>query len=510
MIQIRNLEKVFKSPAGHRVPLKVTRRSAFDILVFAVAMAAPLQSQTIGPLPDTPPGRRLAELIAIINAGDYRSVRAYAESTFSEEFIGGAIDERVDALMRLRAASQELTVVGVQSSSPERVVAEVANRLAEVHQALGVSVERSAPNRISMWYRGPVADRGAPRGAAPPSEGEVVAAMSAFLDRLVAADAFSGTVLVGRGDSILMLRAFGQARRNPDTANRTDTRFNIASVGKLFTTVAVAQLAEQGRLRFDDPVARHLGPEWMAPDLASQIQIEHLLTHRSGLGDYLESDAMLRATAPARALDEYRPIIRAERPRARPGAQFSYSNSGFIVLGAIVESVAGRPFSDYLRERVLGPAGMAGPSDWPRDRAAPPAPDFATGYTSRFSAAGTAWSDNTRRIAAVAPSPAGGQYASAEDLWRFARALTTGALLRDSTWSAMAAPAPVRGGPPTGYGFEVQRRGEERIVGHGGSHEGIGAVLDIYLRSRYTLVALSNADRSAFAVREKFASLVLR
>lgn len=491
------------------VPVDVMRRSAFGILVVAVAVVAPLRSQTRGALPDTPPGRRLAELIAIVNSGDYRTVRAYAESSFSEEFVGQGIDERVDALMRLKAASQELSVAGVLSSSSERVVAEVANRLADMNQALGVSVERSAPHRISMWYRGPVADRGEPPGTAPPPEGEVVAAMSAFLDRLAAADAFSGTVLVGRGDSILMLRAFGHARRHPDAANRTDTRFNIASVGKLFTAVAIAQLAERGRLSFQDPVARHLGPDWLAPDLASQIRIEHLLTHRSGLGDYLESDAMLRATAPARALEDYRPIIRAERPQWRPGTRYGYSNSGFIVLGAIVERVSGRPFAGYLQERILGPAGMAGPSDWPRDLAAPPAPDFATGYTSRFSAAGIGWSENTRRIAAVAPSPAGGQYASAEELWRFARALTTGVLLQDSTWSVMAAPAPVRGGPPSGYGFEIGGRGEERIVGHGGSHEGIGAVLDIYLRSGYTLVALSNADRSAFAVREKFRSVVL-
>jgi hypothetical protein len=110
----------------------------------------------------------------------------------------------------------------------------------------------------------------------------------------------------------------------------------------------------------------------------------------------------------------------------------------------------------------------------------------------------------------AAPSPAGGEYASAEDLWRFARALVTGVLVRDSTWLVLAAPAPVRGGPPTGYGFEVRTQGEERVVGHGGSHEGIGAVLDIYLRSGYTLVVLSNSDRSAFAVRQKFASVVIR
>jgi CubicO group peptidase (beta-lactamase class C family) len=483
------------------------------VLLPLIAVAAihvtSVKCQEPGNLPDTPPGRRLAELIATLNSGDYDSIRTYAEGNFSDEYIAGELDAKIDALMRMYAQSQELTFVRVLSSSRERVIAEVGNRLAEMNQAFGVSVERREPHRITMWYRGPAYLYRELEGTPPRDEREIVTAIDSFIERLAAADVFSGTVLIGKGDSILLHRAVGLAHRDPDIANGVDTRFNIASVGKLFTSVAIAQLAEQGSLSYRDPIDRYLGPDWLAPDVASEIRIENLLTHRSGLGDFLESEALLHAAAPPRSLDDYRPIIRAEQPQFRPGTQFQYSNSGFILLGAIVERVSGQTFRDYFRGHVFAPAGIVGLSEPPRDSTALAAPAFATGYTSHYSAAGRTWSDNTARLSAVAPSPAGGQYASAEDLWRFAMALRAGVLVSDSTWSSLAAPAPVRGGPPTGYGFEIRDHGLERVVGHGGSHEGISAVLDIYLHSGYTLVVLSNSDRSAFAVREKFATLVM-
>jgi CubicO group peptidase (beta-lactamase class C family) len=469
-----------------------------------------LYCQTNEILPDTPPARRLAELITVVNSGDYDSIRAYAEGNFSDELVAGTLDARIDALMRIHAQSQELTVVGVLNSSRDRVIAEVSNRLAEMNQALGVSVERGRPHRITMWYRGPAYLYGRPEGVSQLSASEIVRSVDSFLDRLDAAGAFSGTVLIGKGDSILLHRAVGLAHRDPDVANELDTRFNIASVGKLFTTVAIAQLAERGLLTYKDAIDRYLGSDWVSPEDAAEIRIKHLLTHRSGLGDFLASEAILNAAAPPRSLDDYKPVIRAEEPLFEPGTRFRYSNSGFILLGAIVERVSERTFADYLQEHVFVPAGMVGLSDPPRDRGTLHAPAFATGYTSHYSASGRAWSDNTWLMANTAASPAGGQFASAEDLWRFATALRSGALVSDSTWGSLSAPAPVGGGPRTGFGFEIQNIGQERRVGHGGSHEGIGAVFDLYLQSGYTLVVLSNSDRAAFAVREKFATLLTR
>ena len=479
--------------------------------IAAIGMLAMLfQCQSIGDPLETPAGRRLTELIAVLNSGSYDAIRDYAAAGFSEELVSGALDAKVDALMRIHAASEGLTFVRVLSASHDRVIAEVSNRLAEMNQVFGVSVERMRPNRISMWYRGPAYLYERPGSVPQLNESEIVAGMDSFLDRLSAAGVFSGAILIGKDDSILLQRAIGPAHRDLDVPNVLETRFNIASVGKLFTAVAVAQLTERGLLSYGDPVSLYLGPDWIAADIASEIRIEHLLTHRSGLGDFLESDAMLRASAPPRTLDDYKSIIRAEQPEFPPGSRFRYSNSGFVLLGAVVERVVGQAFGEYCQEHVSDPAGILGPVDPPRDTVPLPAPAFATGYTSHFTADGRSWTDNTARMATVAPSPAGGQYASVGDLWRFATALQTGILVRDSTWQQLSEPARVEGGPPSGYGFEISDYGQERVVGHGGSHDGIGAVLDLYLRSGYTVIVLSNSDRSAFFVREKFASLVLR
>jgi len=480
----------------------------FGALVTTLAL--PLSGQTENTLPDTPAGRRLGELITVLNSGSYDSIRAYAAANLSEAFVAGALDQRVDALMRMHAESQELTLVRVVNASGDRVVAEVDNGLTGVPEVLGVSVERGRAPRITMWFRGPAYLYDPPAGVRQHDTGEIIEAMDVLLDRLGDAGVFSGVVLIGQGDSVLLRRAVGMASRSPDLPNAPETRFNIASVGKLFTTVAIAQLAEEGLLSFTDPIGRYLGPDWVAPNVASEVRIEHLLTHQSGFGDFLESEAMLRASAPPRSLEDYKPVIHDERPQFRPGARYQYSNSGFILLGAIVERVTGRTFDEYLGERVFGPAGIVGHGDPPGTPMAPPAPTFATGYTSHYSADGRFWTANTERISKTSPSPAGGQYASVDDLWHFAEALQGGLLVRDSTWQALITPLPVRGRPPTGYGFEVTDRGSERVVGHGGSHEGIGAVLDIYLPDGYTLVVLSNSDRSAFALRQAFASLMFR
>ncbi len=484
-------------------------RGIAGIAAFTV-LAIPLQGQTHVELPDTPAAERFSEFLSVVNSGDYHTVRSYVERNLVREFIDGAVDARVDALMRIHTASRTLTVVQVRSSSRDRIITEVRNQLTDSYEALGVSVERRRPHRVTMWYRGPsyITDR--PSGAPRRTESEILDTMHTFLDRIADAEAFSGTVLIGNGERVVLRRAVGLAHRDPDIATSLDTRFNIGSVGKLFTSVAIAQLAERGLLTYQDLIGRYLGPGWVSPDVASEIRIEHLLTHRSGLGDFLESAAMTRATAPPRSLDDYQPIIRAERPQFRPGTQFQYSNSGFILLGAIVERLSGQSFADYFHEHVFAPAQMVGLSNPPQDRAALRAPTFATGYTSHYSAGGKAWNDNTRRMATTAASPAGGQYASVEDLWRFALALKSGTVVADSTWQSLTAPVRGSGGPPRGYGFEIRDLRKERRVGHGGSHEGVGAVLDMYLNSGYTLVVLSNSDRSAFAVRQRFDQLMLR
>jgi D-alanyl-D-alanine carboxypeptidase len=126
------------------------------------------------------------------------------------------------------------------------------------------------------------------------------------LDRLIEDDAFSGAVLVAKDGQPLLGQAHGLASKSCQVPNRLDTRFNVASIGKMFTGVAVAQLAERGQLSFEDP-AKCLPADWLDPEIGASIQIRHLLTHTSGLDDHFGALYSQPASARSRTLDDYRP-----------------------------------------------------------------------------------------------------------------------------------------------------------------------------------------------------------
>jgi CubicO group peptidase (beta-lactamase class C family) len=151
-------------------------------------------------------------------------------------------------------------------------------------------------------------------------------------------------------------RAYGFANTGTRRRNRLDTRFNLASAGKMFTGVAVAQLVERGKLRFTDRVGRYV-PE-LRRAVGSTVTVAQLLDHTSGLGDYFRDPGYQALKPQLTSLERYLPLIAGERLLFRPGARFSYSNSGFIVLGLIVERVSGLSYYDYVQRHVFARAGM--------------------------------------------------------------------------------------------------------------------------------------------------------
>src|SRR5262249_54365862 len=129
----------------------------------------------------------------------------------------------------------------------------------------------------------PAPEDAAPRG--PLSDAEMVRKLEAYLDKLAAADLFSGSVLVARDGKPLFTKAYGLASKAFQVPNKPDTKFNLGSMNKMFTAVAVAQLAQQGKLAFADPIGKHL-TDYPNKEAARKVTIHHLLTHTSGIGDY--------------------------------------------------------------------------------------------------------------------------------------------------------------------------------------------------------------------------------
>jgi len=200
------------------------------------------------------------------------------------------------------------------------------------------------------------------------------------LDQLVEADEFSGSVLVAKDQTILLEQAYGMAHQSNQVPNRLDTRFNLGSMNKMFTALAVAQQVSQGKLAFGDSIATFV-PEYPR-EIAEKITIHHLLTHTSGLGHYWNpqfwKERFLAERANLRTINDYFPLFREEPLAFEPGERFQYSNAGFIVLGAIIERVSGQEYWTYVREHIFEPATMHNTDAYEVDN---PPPNQAIGYT---------------------------------------------------------------------------------------------------------------------------------
>jgi D-alanyl-D-alanine carboxypeptidase len=262
------------------------------------------------------------------------------------------------------------------------------------------------------------------RGMAPPRTVERFSsfeALDASLTERAANDVFSGVVLAARHDEVLFHRAYGMANREEQVPVRPGTRFNLGSGNKQFTAIAVLRLAQEGRLELDTPAGRYLSG--LPAEIADHVTIRHLLQHRSGLGDFMRHPQYDADRTRSRTTTDLLRLVADETPSFEPGTQRLYSNSGYVVLGAVVEALTGRPYHDVVREWVFEPAGMTGTGpDGPGQH-----PDAAIGYaSSQPGQGGTPISNESFR---PRPSSAGGGYSTAEDLLKFSRALLANRLL---------------------------------------------------------------------------------
>ena len=316
------------------------------------------------------------------------------------------------------------------------------------------------------------------------------------IDRLVG-DGFSGVVLLARGSDVVLQRAAGESDRGLHAQNTLDTVFGLASMNKMFTAVAVAQLVEQGKLGYADPVGRHL-KGWLPEDLAARVTVEQLLTHTSGLGDYLpeiESDPKLRS---ARTLAAYRDLIRRSKVEGKPEDGLRYSNTGYVVLGALIEAITGRDYFDFVRSEIYAPAGMTRTDSWCRDEIVE---GRAVGYIPPDEAEamglGRGWRSN-RAFEGTRGTSAGGGMSTAGDLLRFARALVGGKLVKRETLATLLKPrVPFLPGSHYAYGFVVRDGAGPRTFGHSGGFPGVAGEMRVYGDGDWTLVVLSNVSDGA-------------
>ena len=309
---------------------------------------------------------------------------------------------------------------------------------------------------------------------------------------------FSGVISVFKDGKPVSDLAMGRIGGPDSPAITPATRFNIGSAGKMFTAAAIGQLVDAGKVVFTDPVGQKLPV--LSPEVGA-VTIHQLLTHTSGLGDYF-SPQNLGAIQAAKWATDLLPLIAADKPQFPPGTQFRYSNSGFALLGMVIEAVSGENYGDYIREHIFKPAGMTSTSldaGSPETLAAgmtrlpvptPGSPPVLLQPGMRPPADGPL---RSAPGAAVRGSPSGGAFSTAGDLQRFMTAMRGEGLTKSAQ---VLTSGKVEAGPGLkyAYGFGATEIAGRQWFGHNGGTPGANAEVIATQDGTWSIVVLANRD----------------
>ncbi len=327
-------------------------------------------------------------------------------------------------------------------------------------------------------------------------------AIDAYVAGQVPAKGFVGLSLaILRDGKIIFAKGYGKRSLEPPAPVEVDTRFAVGSITKQFACACIMLLAEEGKLSVQDPVAKYYPKLTRAGD----ITLYDLMSQVSGYPDYYPLDFVDRRMFKPLAVDQLIAEYAGGKLDFDPRSRWSYSNTGYMILGRVVEKVSGEPFGKFLERRILRPAGMTHSSlEPPAD-----APGQAHGYTSF--ALGTP--EPATREAEGWIYAAGGLYASASDLARWDLALMDGKILKPESFRLMATPRELTNGKTTNYGcgLGIAREEGETVLRHGGAVSGFLAYNAMIPRTRSAVILLANTDHvSPSAIFTEILRLLLK
>ena len=277
------------------------------------------------------------------------------------------------------------------------------------------------------------------------------------------ADEFSGVVLIRRDQQILFAAAYGPASRRWPVPNTMETRFDTASITKLFTSVAALQLVGEGRLSLDAPITELV--DLAGTTISRDVLIRHLLTHTSGIADDADEEAdedyealwVDKPVYSVLASRDFLPLYAYKPALSAPGENCRYCNVGFNLVGLAIEAITGTPYREHVLSAVFGPAGMASSGFFDRRDAVP---DVAEGWDPVLDESGarTGWKSNMFSYPPIG-SPADGAHVTAGDMVTFQQAVRGGRLLTPELTEAFLTPQVMhheRGGAQIWYAYGLE------------------------------------------------------
>lgn len=450
-------------------------------------------------------GERIEAVIATVNANDPDRVREFMEKHCTEKFRKFAtMDRHIDVFLNLYQETGGMDFHSIRTYVPERKGETVVILKDRNFGSWRAFVMRLDEKNDSLISRLSFAIARTPSNVKESAlnEGQFLQSITDIMEELIKKNVFSGTLLIAKGDKILLTSVGGEASKRFHVPNNIDTKFNLGSMNKMFTSTSIMQLVEKGRLSLDDPISKYVDETWLPAEITSKITIHHLLSHTSGLGSYFNDTYMKGSRELFRYVDDFKPLVIGEKLAFEPGKRFRYSNTGMLLLGVVIESVTGGSYFDYIRKNIYEPSGMTDSDSYEMDY---PVENLAIGY-SRDRNSPYGWQNNLYKHV-IKGGPAGGGFSTVKDLHRFAQAIQTGKLVSQESLNKMWKD---HAGEYYGYGFSVEEGPNGKVVGHGGGFDGINSNLDIYLDKGYIVAVMSNYDRGASPIAQKIGQLLGR
>jgi D-alanyl-D-alanine carboxypeptidase len=434
-------------------------------------------------LPSSPHGQLVRQYLDAFN-GDEAAMRGFLEKNPNAT----PADERLARYRSMKANLGTMTPVRFVREDADSLQVIVRNADGDelsLTTVFGGDESQIVSLRLEPVGNDPQQENGAPEKSSGPPEGQnkILREVQDLAEQKSKAAEFSGAVLIARGDNILWQAAYRFANDAAHIPNQLDTRFDVGSIAKSFTRVAIAQLVEQGKLKLTDKVGSYL-PDYPNQTVREQVTIEQLLDMRSGIGDFFGEKFRQAPKDKIRTLHDYLSFFATDPLLFPPGTQQKYSNGGYIVLGLIIESITGQSYYDYVQKSIFERAGMKNSAFGFRTAIDP---KQAIGYTTqRASGEESAPAKDTPitnrhpnlTLMPARGSSAGSAQSTAADLLLYVQSLSTGKLVSLSMLEKLDV-------HPDGMGIA-------------GGAPGLNATIDSGIPSAssatYTVIVMSNFD----------------
>jgi CubicO group peptidase (beta-lactamase class C family) len=430
------------------------------MLLFLPSMVSLAQQSKDASLPDTPIGKHVEAYVNAFNGGEKAMRDFFLHHTSKDALEKVTVEQRLERYRQMheRLGSLELRTVNETGTDHLSALFHTANgSLVNVDFAF----EKSAPFGL-LGIRVEDVARGGENIPADHKKDNagLIRAVEQYAAGLAKDGQFSGAILLTFRHKTIFEHAYGYADREKRIPNTIDTRFNLGSINKSFTALAIRQLAGEGKLSLSDPVKKFL-PDYPNKEAAERVTIQELLDMTSGIGDFFGDRYVSARKENLRTLQAYLPLFADKPLEFEPGTKHRYSNGGFVVLGLVIEKASGMDYYAYVRKNIFLPAGMTHTDSFEKDSL--PA-DCAVGYTGD----GSSRKPNHETLPEKGSS-AGGGYSTVEDLLNYTVALEKRTI--------------------TPSNFD-QRGG----FGIAGGAPGLNAALEWDPQSGYVIVVMSNFD----------------